>query len=158
MLDNCKNAAERWGGVSDLIDKWLKERQALIVGLCNLSVNSGSSQENKAERFQSFCQILVDYVSVGHFEVYEQLLHEAAEYNDGGVELGKKIIPQIQVSTEIALSFNDRFDDIHKVDDGIEGLTLELETLGKMLEERFELEDTLIESLHKVHAHTEAET
>ena len=151
MLENCNDAKERWGGVNDLIDKWLKERQGLIVQLCDLSGNPGSSQENKVERFQSFCQILVDYVSVGHFEVYEQLLSEAAEFNDGGTELANKIIPKIQASTEIALNFNDRFDNIHKVDDGIEGLILELETLGKTLEDRFELEDVLIESLHKAH-------
>lgn len=156
MLDNCKNAAERWGGVSDLIDKWLLERKSLIVGLCDLSVNPGSSEENKAEKFQSFCQLLVDYVSVGHFEVYEQLVAEAAEYDDGGIELAKKIIPLIQVSTEVALNFNDRFDDIHKVDDGIEGLIKELEELGKTLEDRFALEDNLIESLHKVHENTTA--
>jgi regulator of sigma D len=152
MLNNCESAKQRWGGVSDLIDKWLKERQQLIVKLCDLSVKPGSSQENTVERLQSFCQILVDYVSVGHFEVYEQLLNEAAEFNDGGTELANKIIPQIQSSTELALNFNDRFDDIHKVDDGIEGLILELENLGKTLEDRFELEDVLIEALHKTHA------
>lgn len=152
MLENCKNAKERWGGVSDLIDKWLKERQELIVLLCDISVNPGSSEENKVERFQGFCQLLVDYVSVGHFEVYEHLMKEAESHNDGGMELAKKVIPQIQKSTEVALDFNDRFDDIHKVDDGIAGLIAELENLGKMLEERFELEDLLIESLHKVHA------
>lgn len=152
MLDNCESAKERWGGVSDLIDKWLKERQELIVQLCDISVNPGSSEENKVERFQGFCQLLVDYVSVGHFEVYEQLMKEAEEYNDGGLELAKKVIPQIQKSTEVALDFNDRFDEIHKVDDGIAGLISELENLGKTLEERFELEDLLIESLHKVHA------
>lgn len=152
MLDNCESAKERWGGVSELIDKWLKERQELIVQLCDISVNPGSSEENKVERFQGFCQLLVDYVSVGHFEVYEQLMKEAEEYNDGGIELANKIIPQIQKSTEVALNFNDQFDDIHKVDDGIAGLVAELENLGKTLEERFELEDVLIESLHKVHA------
>ena len=152
MLNNCESAKQRWGGVNDLIDKWLKERQDLIVKLCDLSVKPGSSQENTVERLQSFCQILVDYVSVGHFEVYEQLLNEAAEFNDGGTELANKIIPQIQSSTELALNFNDRFDDIHKVDDGIEGLILELDNLGKTLEDRFELEDVLIEAFHKTHA------
>lgn len=152
MLENCKNASERWGGVSDLIDKWLQERKDLIVSLCDLSVNPGSSQEQKAEKFQKFCQILVDYVSVGHFEIYEQLVAEAAEYNDGGTELAKKIIPMINVSTEIALNFNDRFDDIHKVDDGIAGLMAELDTLGKTLEDRFSLEDQLIAKLHQAHA------
>lgn len=152
MLENCESAKEKWGGVNDLIDKWLRERQDLIVKLCDLSVNNSGSTENVVERFQSFCQLLVDYVSVGHFEVYEQLLDEAADYDDGGTELANKIIPKIQNSTEIALNFNDRFDDINKVDDGIEGLILELDNLGKTLEERFELEDVLIEALHKAHA------
>ena len=156
MLENCKNASERWGGVSDLIDKWLNERRQLIVALCDLSVNPGSNQEQKAEQFQRFCQILVDYVSVGHFEVYEQLILEAAEYNDGGTELAKKVIPQIDKHTEIALSFNDRFDDIHKVDDGVQSLMKELDTLGKTLEDRFELEDQLIAKLHQAHADTVA--
>ena len=31
MLENCRNARERWGGVSELIDRWLKERQELLV-------------------------------------------------------------------------------------------------------------------------------
>jgi regulator of sigma D len=156
MLENCKNASERWGGVNDLIDKWLDERKKLIVALCDISFKPGSSQEQKAEKFQRFCQILVDYVSVGHFEVYEQLLLEAAEYNDGGTELANKVIPMIDISTEIALSFNDRFDDIHKVDDGIKSLMTELDTLGKTLEDRFSLEDKLIAKLHQAHADTAA--
>ena len=40
MLENCQNAKERWGGVSDIIDKWLKERQSLLVRYCDL-VNKG---------------------------------------------------------------------------------------------------------------------
>ena len=31
MLENCKTAKERWGGVSEIIDRWLTERQELIV-------------------------------------------------------------------------------------------------------------------------------
>lgn len=152
MLDNCKNAAERWGGVNDIIDKWLQERKDLIVKFCDLSAYPAESSEAKVERFQVFCQILVDYVSVGHFEVYEQLIREAAEYKDGGLEVANKIIPQIQKTTEIALNFNDQFDDIHKVDDGVAVLESKLDSLGKTLEERFELEDHLIEELHKSHA------
>lgn len=156
MLENCKNAAERWGGVNNLIDKWLEERKKLIIALCDLSMNPGPSQELKAEKLQNFCQLLVDYVSVGHFEIYEQLFLEAAEYNDGGVELVKKVIPLINDSTEIALSFNDRFDDIHKVDDGIAKLMEELDNLGKTLEDRFSLEDKLIASIHRAHAENAA--
>ena len=31
MLENCKTARERWGGVSVIIDRWLQERQDLLV-------------------------------------------------------------------------------------------------------------------------------
>lgn len=156
MLENCNSAKERWGGVNELIDKWLKERQTLIVKLCDISVNPGSSEENRVERLQSFCQVLVDYVSAGHFEIYDQLINEAREFNDGGVELARKILPKIQPSTEIALDFNDRFDNINKIDDGTNVLIADLDKLGKTLEERFELEDVLIEALHKVHANSVA--
>ena len=30
MLESCRNAQERWGGVHLLIDRWLKERHELV--------------------------------------------------------------------------------------------------------------------------------
>ena len=30
MLESCRNAQERWGGVHKLIDRWLEERQELV--------------------------------------------------------------------------------------------------------------------------------
>ena len=60
---------------------------------------------------QHFCEILVDYVSAGHFEVYEQLTSEAKAFGDQrGLELAKQIYPRIEVITEVALAFNDRCD------------------------------------------------
>ena len=91
-------------------------------------------------------------MSAGHFEVYEQLIQEAKEFDDGGLELAKKIIPQIELTTETALKFNDQFDDVHKVDDGLVSLGKEMSKLGETLEDRFEFEDALLESLHNSHA------
>src|SRR5690606_39464282 len=87
MLENCRNARERWGGVSELIDRWLKERQELLVQYCELSGESDFSQTDALrEKFVRLCEVLVDYVSAGHFEVYEQLIQEAREFNDGRSE------------------------------------------------------------------------
>ncbi len=152
MLENCRSAKERWGGVSEIIDGWLKERQDLIVLYCDITSTESDSPEVLVNKYQNFCQILVDYVSAGHFEVYEQLIKEAKEFNDGGLELAKKIIPQIELTTETALKFNDQFDEIHKVDDGLGELGQEMSKLGEVLEDRFEFEDTLIEALHNAHA------
>ncbi|MBD3642183.1 MAG: sigma D regulator [Marinobacter sp.] len=153
MLENCRNARERWGGVSELIDRWLKERQELLVHYCDLSGESDFSQtEALTEKFVRLCEVLVDYVSAGHFEIYEQLIQEAREFNDGGLELAAKVYPRIEQTTEIALNFNDRLNGQSLSEAQIRELFSELSRLGEVLENRFEMEDFLIEHLHNAHA------
>lgn len=152
MLNDCQTAKERWGGVSELIDRWLKARQDLIVQYCSLSGMSASDNvEVVRKRLGFLCEILVDYVSSGHFEVYEQLIQEAREFDDGGLELASRIYPRITGSTEHALAFNDRFDAGDLSEEGLKAAYSELSVLGEVLEERFSLEDLLIESLHNAH-------
>jgi len=93
------------------------------------------------------CQILVDYVSAGHFEVYEQLLQEGMEFNDGGIELARSIYPRIEKNTQVCLEFNDGCEAVSSV----KMLNSSLSELGEALEERFMLEDQLIEVLHESH-------
>ena len=153
MLENCQNARERWGGVSELIDRWLKERQELLVHYCALS---GETDRNDIEalqpKFVRLCEVLMDYLSAGHFEVYEQLIQEAREFNDGGLELAARVYPEIEKTTEIALNFNDRLDGGTLTGEDAEQLFGELSRLGEALENRFEMEDVLIDQLHNAHA------
>ncbi|MGO1693357.1 MAG: sigma D regulator [Marinobacter sp.] len=152
MLENCRNARERWGGVSELIDRWLKGRQELLVHYCDLSGENDFSQTGSLkQKFVQFCEVLVDYVSTGHFEIYEQLVSEAREFNDGGLELAAKVYPRIQKTTEVALNFNDQLDNKALSEQDVKALFEELSHLGESLESRFELEDFLIEHLHNVH-------
>jgi regulator of sigma D len=149
MLDNCQNAQERWGGVHLLIDRWLQERHELVLAYSVLSEAAQPAAANAPE-VQKFCQILVDYVSAGHFEVYEQLTSEAKAFGDvRGLELAKQIYPRIEAITEAALTFNDHCDSGGSADSA--SLSAELKRLGQMLHERFELEDCLIEVLHNSH-------
>lgn len=149
MLDNCQNAQERWGGVHLLIDRWLQERHELVSAYSLLSEAAQPTAANAPE-LQKFCQILVDYVSAGHFEVYEQLTSEAKAFGDvRGLELAKQIYPRIEAITEAALAFNDHCDNGDSGDSA--SLNAELKRLGQMLHERFELEDCLIEVLHNSH-------
>jgi len=153
MLENCQNARERWGGVSDLIDRWLKERQKLLVHYCALSGETDRTQADALRpKFIRLCELLVDYVSVGHFEIYEQLIQEARDFNDGGLELAAKVYPEIEKTTEVALNFNDQFDDQPLAEQDLEARFDELSKLGEVLESRFELEDVLIDQLHNAHA------
>ncbi len=149
MLESCQNAQERWGGVHLLIDRWLQERQELVAAYTAISASPQAPSAN-AQTLQRFCEVLVDYVSAGHFEVYEQLTNEAKAFGDQrGLDLAKQIYPRIEAITEVALSFNDRCDN----GDSRDSLSLgdEVACLGQLLHERFELEDCLIEVLHNAH-------
>ena len=149
MLESCQNAQERWGGVNQLIDRWLQERHELIRAYDALGETPEALVADRVS-LQKFCEILVDYVSAGHFEVYEQLTNEAKAFGDeGGLELAKQIYPRLDVITEVALAFNDRCDK-GDCSDG-EVVAIELKKLGGLLHERFELEDCLIEVLHTSH-------
>ncbi|KXS53457.1 MAG: regulator of sigma D [Marinobacter sp. T13-3] len=153
MLENCRNAKERWGGVSDLIDRWLKERQELLVHYCGLSGETDREDlEALQPKFVRLCEVLVDYVSAGHFEIYEQLIQEAREFDDGGVELAARVYPEIEKTTEVALNFNDQIDDQPLTSALVEERFRALSKLGEVLENRFELEDVLIDQLHNAHA------
>lgn len=151
MLENCKTAQERWGGVHKLIDAWLNARQDLIVTYCNISNSKPlDSATSLANTIQTFCQLMMDYCSTGHFEIYEQLILEAKEYNDGGLELAKTLVPKLDALTSQCVDFNDRYDQ-HCAFDQLGSLPADVSQLGEILVERFELEDQLIERLHTVH-------
>ncbi|MBF7730138.1 sigma D regulator [Pseudomonas sp. N040] len=149
MLESCQNAQERWGGLHLMIDRWLQERRQLVSTYKELNVDQHAPAANAVD-LQGFCEVLVDYVSAGHFEIYEQLLQEARAFDDQrGLELARQIYPRIEAITQAALAFNDHCDN----GDCRESKSLhdELEQLGRLLQERFELEDCLIEVLHNAH-------
>lgn len=149
MLENCKSAKERWGGVSEIIDRWLEERQAVLVQYCALSDREQNlSDLQRGEKLRSFCQILVDYVSAGHFEVYDQLIKEGREFDDAeALQEASKIYDIIDTTTERLLDFNDKYLET----DDISSLTADLSHLGEALEVRFSAEDRLISVLHTSH-------
>ena len=115
MLDECTKK-ERWTGVNEMIERWLQERQTLIVQFCALSgVHEYSPKGERSNlRLQKFCQLLVDYISSGHFEVYYQLIREAEEFDDGGAELAKSLLPHITSTTELCMEFNDKYSEAEK--------------------------------------------
>lgn len=149
MLENCQTARERWGGVSEIIDRWLKERQDLLVLFCKLSAQKGAPFSEETEvTLRNFCQILVDYVSAGHFEVYEQLVNEGHEYDDQeGLSVAKVQYKTIDATTEFILDFNDKYQET----DDLGELLQDLSKLGESLATRFEAEDKMIEVLHNSH-------
>lgn len=150
MLSNPVDRQQRWQAVDHLLERWLEERQQLLVQFCSISrlrPLSGTAGCHRAE-FDRFCEVLVDYVSAGHFEIYEQLLAEAIAFGDQGTELSKQLYKVIAKTTRVVLDFNDHYLEQRAAQQLARGLS----QLGDALEARFEAEDRLIEALHRVHA------
>lgn len=150
MLENCKTAHERWGGVSEIIDRWLQSRQSLLVRFCALSEKKefteghGETEEN----LRLLCQHLVDYVSAGHFEVYDQLIREGQEFDDQqGLQQARALYREIDATTDLAVDFNDKYQET----DDLDALAADLSQLGEALETRFSAEDRMIATLHTAH-------
>ena len=155
MLESCKNAQERFNGVHKLIDRWLAEREQLIEAYEAVKLEQKSSNPKRKPQ-KDFCVILVDYVSAGHFEIYAELAEEAKAFNDvRALQFAQSIYPRIAVSTEAALAFHERCGKDH--DPACDRLAAKFKELGALLDERFELEDCLIEVLHNAHKQKEVE-
>ncbi len=149
MLDQC-TIKERFDGVSQIIDRWLHERQGLIVQFCALS---GINEQRPSapvltKRLEDFCQLLVDYVSAGHFEVYYELIREAEAFADGSADMAKSLLPMVIDSTETVMDFHDRYTD---AEGPFTDLPRDLSHLGETLAIRFDYEDRLIGTLHEAH-------
>jgi regulator of sigma D len=150
MLEDCQTLQQHWGGVSDVIDRWLEERRELLVKYCELSEvkNFDGANADHGTMLQNFCELMVDYVSVGHFEVFEQLAAEGKAFSDKeGLEQGAALMEKIQPSTEIILDFNDKY----LATDDLDVLATDLSEIGETLAQRFESEDKMIEVLHNSH-------
>lgn len=151
MLNDCKTAKERWGGVNNLIDQWLNERQSLLVIFCQLAADKKYDEANfdQTTQLRSLCELLVDYSSAGHFEIYSQLVKEGQSYNDDdGLSEASKLIEKIDPTTDEILDFNDKYLET----DDLSALDKDLSQLGMILESRFAAEDQMIKILHTAHS------
>jgi len=140
------NAADLFKEVEALLDRWLTERTDLIAAFH--AANERPEDDVDSAPLAKFCNILVDYVSAGHFEVFQKLVAEAKSFDDDKhINEALTLLPEISSTTEIALKFNDHFE----VAADKLSLEIELATLRDVLAARFALEDKLIDILHSSH-------
>ena len=151
MLDNCSDTTERWNAVEALLQTWLRERRDILVRYAALAatLDKNADADTLQSGLRGLCQLLVDYVSVGHFEVFYELIREAEAFADGSGKLANDIIPRIGDTTEVILGFDGKYP---LPAGAIADYTADLSLLGEILESRFELEDHLIAGMHKAHA------
>ncbi|WP_341502183.1 sigma D regulator [Gallaecimonas sp. GXIMD4217] len=149
MLTQLEKAKALWGGASDTIDRWFAERQQLLVCFCELAAKAPNGQTPLPDtaQLESFCELLMDYLSAGHFEIFEQIVSQCEKRGPDSLALANRIYPKITETTQAILDFNDRYAEIES-EEQLFDLGRELGRLGEVLERRFELEDRLIQTLY----------
>lgn len=162
MLTKLEQAQQAWGGTHNAIDHWLEERQKLIVEYCKLEglppFDKTTALPTPTE-LQGFCQLLIDYLSIGHFEVYDQIVSQCAENRDDSLALVQQIQPQIVLTTESLVEFNDKYAECTNVDDSLFlSLDDDMSHVGELLEQRFALEDKLLYTLATYYKETDTVT
>ncbi len=143
MLWQKHQNSPQWAQTDDIIDSWLKERQELLVryyAICHLEPFDSEEMEADTYKLQAFCEILVDYVSAGHFEVFERLAHIASSSHSTDPSWYRNLLVEILKTTLLALDFNDKYAD----NEPKYGIKAELSRLGEHLSTRMDLEDQLI--------------
>lgn len=148
MLTRIEQAEKKWGGIHKLIDSWLSERKELLVQYCKLAAlppfERASHSLPDYQDIRAFCELLMDYASTGHFELYDKILEECAQGSKDKKSV-EDITSKIKATTDTALSFNDSFAELNENDDMADFVS-KLTQLGEKLEERFELEDQLLDT------------
>jgi len=106
-------------------------RQRLISYLVKLNHALNEDLQDLSQALVSrFCDALVDYLSAGHFQVFQRIVPAPHEY------------AAIESTTREAMTFNDRFGNVQHVD--IPVVKAALEQLALVLGTRFEVEDDII--------------
>lgn len=153
MLEHCQNNQERYQRVQKLVQQWLNERNNLQNAYTMLRQvkNPDRHCQHTLSYLKNFCETLIDYISAGHFEVYDQLAKESEAFGENYQAWLATVHRDIQPSTDCALDFHETYNTDEQCIQAFNKLQGELLNLRQALEQRFQLEDQMIEQLHSCH-------
>ncbi|MDY4336274.1 sigma D regulator [Pectobacterium brasiliense] len=151
MLNQLQSLTEYVGGNNALIDQWLQARKQLLVAyyhLVGIKPNKEALSLLDEEALDNFCQNLVDYLSTGHFHLYEKMLHEAATHSEQVLALSTQLDLALQNNTQQIMTFYDSHLAAAIDHDNCLEFQQALSQVGEALEERFTLEDRMIQLVY----------
>jgi len=145
MLNQLESLTERVRGSNKLVDRWLHVRKHLLVAYYNLvGIKPGkeSFMRLNEKALDDFCQGLVDYLSDGHFNIYERIIREMEGTKP--YLAASKLYPLLEANTQQIMDYYDSALENAIDHDNYLEFQRALSDLGEALEERFTLEDKLI--------------
>ncbi len=145
---------DRRARLQNTIDSLIRLRQEVVVSYCKLSGVSSfekrdiESHRIAADQLRSFCQVMVDYTAMGHFEVYQRII-EGKERRQAVKDASDEVYPAIAETTDFLVDFNDKYDAFDGSAEDIEMLSGDLSRLGQIIAVRGELEDQILAALQQ---------
>lgn len=144
------------------IKSWMQERQEVLVSLNDAIKHLKtegtplSGLEEKCNimhivKLRKFVQNLIDYISRGHFAIFEKIIQIYDQDDDSKKKIDHRdIIEKITENTVTSLDFNDKYNNFIKNNLTWENLDADLSEIAIKFTERLELEDILIDNCYKV--------
>lgn len=145
MLDQLNMLAASVGGRNALVDLWLDARRQLLAAyyhLVGIKPNKDSLSVLDDAALDSFCQKLVDYLSSGHFNLYQRLINELK--SEKPLAAIVHICLTLQANTDQIMEYYDTHFETAIDDENCLAFQQALSEVGEALEARFTLEDRLI--------------
>ena len=143
---------ERRAKLHNTIAALIKLRQSVMASYTKLAgVESFSGRDietakPQSEHLRSFCQVMVDYTAMGHFEVYQRII-EGKERRRAVQEAAADVYPAIAETTDYLVDFNDKYDSLDSDTVELDALAADLPRLGEIIALRGDLEDQILAAL-----------
>ena len=136
---------ERRTRTREMVDKLLIERQEMLALFCQVAgLEPYTPGEINQRKLRRFCQVLMDYIAFGHFEILARI-SRGEEKRSSVVKVAEEVYEKILEATEYAVAFNDKYDS--PTDDECKQVQNDLSVLGEELAARIELEDRLVAAM-----------
>ncbi len=136
------NHQERRTQSQHIVDELRQERKEVWALYCQIAdLKPFADSADLVLQLKSFSEILVDYVSLGHFGLFERVL-SGTERRNNILNIAREVYPEYSTTTDNVVAFNDQYDDT-KIKININNLETDLSRLGEALAKRMEIEDKL---------------
>ncbi len=146
MASRIESGSERRVRTQQMVEKWLHERQEMLVLYCQLAgLEPYTADKPNKQLLKDFCQVMVDYIAFGHFEVYERI-SRGEERRQEVRRVAEQVYPKVLSTTDVAVAFNDKYEAADKPQ-FLDHLDSDLSRLGDELASRIEAEDQVVKAL-----------
>ncbi|WP_277400566.1 Rsd/AlgQ family anti-sigma factor [Candidatus Vondammii sp. HM_W22] len=102
--------AERRVQTRNMVGRWLSRCQDMLVMYCKLAGPEPYTPDKPVkDLLRGFCQVLVDYMAFGHFEIYD-CIADGSERRSEVLRVAERVYSRVAEVTEVAVAFNDKYD------------------------------------------------